>query len=130
MQSQQSLPSTSQMQDSPELVDDKDDDALRQALQRRIGSMDDHTRQDGDFDSLTPLAEERLFQRKTDILMPWEVSGFDFIFGGVQCVPIPSQMSEVGASDAINLFPRTTTAEEKDVVTREAMKTLFPTKKI
>ena len=115
MQSQQSLPSTSQMQDSPELVDDRDDEALRQALQRRIGSMDDHTRQDGDFDSLTPLAEERLFQRKTDILMPWEVSGFDFIFGGVQCVPLPSQMSEVGASDAINLFPRTTTAEEKDL---------------
>ena len=115
MQSQQSLPSTSQMQDSPGLVDDKDDEALRQALQRQIGSMDDHARHDGDFDSLTPLAEEMLFQRKTDILMPWEVSGFDFIFGGVQCVPIPSQMSEVGASDAINLFPRTTTVEGKDL---------------
>ena len=102
MQSQQSLPSTSQMHNSPELVDDEDDDALRQALQRRIGSMDDHTRQAGGFDSLTPLAEQRLFQRKTDILMPWEVSGFNFIFGGVECVSVPSQLSEVGASDAIN----------------------------
>ena len=77
------------MQDSPELVDDKDDDALRQALQRRIGSMDDHTRQDGDFDSLTPLAEERLFQRKTDILMPWEVSGFDSFSVGCSAYQYP-----------------------------------------
>ena len=101
------------MQDSPELVDDEDDDVLRQALQRRIGSMDDHTNPTGGSDSLTPLAEERLFQRKTDILVPWEASGFNFIFGGVECVSLPSQMSEIGASDAINLFPRTRTAEEK-----------------
>jgi len=100
------------MQDSPELVDGEDDDVLREALQKRIVRMDDHHYQGGDTNSLTPLAEERLFTRKTDILMPWEVSGFNFIFGGVDCVPV---LSEVGASDAINLVSSSKGVEEKDM---------------
>ena len=100
------------MQDSPELVDGEDDDVLREALQKRIVRMDDQHYQGGDTNSLTPLAEERLFTRKTDILTPWEVSGFNFIFGGVDCVPV---LSEVGASDAIKLVSSSKGVEEKDM---------------
>ena len=75
------------MQDSPQLVDD-DEDVFRSKLRKQMGLVDETATRAANFNSLTPLTEERLFAHKPEVLMPWEVSSFQVIFGGVDCTPV------------------------------------------
>ena len=53
--------------------------------------------------TLTPLVEERLLARKPVTLMPWEIEGWNFIFGGVDDDVEIGGFSEVGIYDALSL---------------------------
>ena len=53
--------------------------------------------------TLTALVEERLMVRKPVTLMPWEIEGWNFIFGGVDDSVEIGDFSEVGIHDALSL---------------------------
>ena len=53
--------------------------------------------------TLTPLVEEKLMSRKPVTFMPWEIEGWNFIFGGVDDDVEIGDFSEVGIYDALSL---------------------------
>lgn len=61
--------------------------------------------------TLTPLVEERLLARKAVTLMPWEIEGWNFIFGGVDDDVEIGGFSEVGIYDALSLHVKESAGE-------------------
>ena len=89
-----------------DVVPDDGDDWFREQLQDQLDrcsaawSVVEDEQAPPAPNTLTPLVEERLMVRKPVTLMPWEIEGWNFIFGGVDDSVEIGDFSEVGIHDA------------------------------